>query len=303
MTTTSATIQEFMNRELIQITNNRGQGRVYKSELSPYPLWSVTTILSMVNKPVLAAWKVRKTLEYVRDTLNIHGAGSASYISADAKTKMLLEARDIPNVVASAAAAVGTAAHNIIDQHISHGRPLWQDNLPLLHLDADSVRLVDNCISGFEKFCQEFEPTFLASEFGISSIHHGYAGTVDALAKVGGKHVVIDFKTGSGIYDEAGLQLASYVEALSFPLQEWLGFPLNEPFDTWEEMEAWVVRLDKTKPNTYEIRKVANGPQAFNAFLGALQLFKALGYPGISKTLRKDLRDNHGLTIEDSSIW
>jgi hypothetical protein len=294
MTTTSVTIQEFMNRELIQITNNRGQGRVYKSELSPYPLWSVTTVLGMINKPALTGWKVRKTLEYVRDTLNMHGAGSASYISADAKTKMLLEARDIPNAVASVAAEIGTEVHDIIDRYISDGT-----------FDPDSVETEPawNCLTGFKKFCQEFEPKFLASEFAISSIHHGYAGTVDALAKVGDKHVVIDFKTGSGIYDEAGLQLASYVEALSYPLQEWLDVPLNEPFDTWEEMEAWVVRLDKTKPNTYEIRKVANGPQAFNAFLAALQLFKALGYPGISKTLRKDLRDNHDLIIEDSSIW
>lgn len=44
---------------------------------------------------------------------------------------------------------------------------------------------------------------------------HRYAGTIDAMALIGGKFGVLDIKTSQGIYRDYNLQTAAYVEALT----------------------------------------------------------------------------------------
>ena len=60
---------------------------------------------------------------------------------------------------------------------------------------------------------------------------HRYAGTIDALATIGGKFGVLDIKTSQAVYRDYNLQTAAYVEALK-----------NE----FENLETrWILRIDQ----------------------------------------------------------
>ncbi len=48
----------------------------------------------------------------------------------------------------------------------------------------------------------------------ILHLDHRYAGTIDALALIGGKFGVLDIKTSQGIYRDYNLQTAAYMDAL-----------------------------------------------------------------------------------------
>ena len=43
---------------------------------------------------------------------------------------------------------------------------------------------------------------------------HRYAGTVDAIARIGGKLGVLDIKTSQSIYRDYNLQTSAYMDAL-----------------------------------------------------------------------------------------
>ena len=47
----------------------------------------------------------------------------------------------------------------------------------------------------------------------MCSLRHGYGGTLDAIAVIGGETWLLDVKTGTGVYAETGLQLAAYAAA------------------------------------------------------------------------------------------
>lgn len=75
----------------------------------------------------------------------------------------------------------------------------------------------------------------------IWSGKYRYAGTVDALASIGGKFGVLDIKTSTGFYPEYNLQTSAYVSALQeFEIKRLIGLPRN--IET-----RWILRIDQKK--------------------------------------------------------
>lgn len=84
-----------------------------------------------------------------------------------------------------------------------------------------------------------FHPEFVEKK--IWSNFHKYAGTVDALASVGGKFGVLDIKTSTGFYPEYNLQTAAYVLAL----QE---TEIKKAISLPSDIETrWILRIDQHK--------------------------------------------------------
>ncbi len=90
-------------------------------------------------------------------------------------------------------------------------------------IDPANVAYLDQ----YDAFLNEFRPEFLMSEAPVYNTKVGYAGTLDAIAKIDGKTVVCDIKTtehgkDSGRYrppyPEAALQLSAYRHALEVGL-------------------------------------------------------------------------------------
>jgi hypothetical protein len=65
---------------------------------------------------------------------------------------------------------------------------------------------------------------------------HRYAGTVDAIAEIGGKLGVLDIKTSQAIYRDYSLQTSAYMDALK---------------DEFENLETrWILKIDQTQDCT-----------------------------------------------------
>ena len=153
------------------------------------PLPSVTTILRVIDKSgPLVGWAKRETAACaVRNLdmlLRMREAGG------DAAAVAWL--KGIPDFQRDTAADVGSRIHALAEQ-INRGLE------PAVSTDEASF------IDSYRRF--------LAVEEMVASLRHGYAGTLDAIASIGGETWVLDVKTGTGLYPETGLQLAAYASA------------------------------------------------------------------------------------------
>lgn len=105
-----------------------------------------------------------------------------------------------------AAAAVGTYCHALIDADI-HGVP--PPPRPS-HMSAEDER---QARQGWESFCvwrDQVRLVVVATEVPLVSEMHHYGGTIDCLARIGGKLMVLDFKSSNGTYPEHIVQVAAY---------------------------------------------------------------------------------------------
>jgi len=149
-----------------------------------YP--SVTTILQVLAKPALVGWAAKTAASLVLDE-------PEKYSTAEAAAAGIYAARD-------SAGSRGTTVHSIAESY-AEGRPLAPEDIAPAY-------------QGFARAIKEFwataKPQPVCSEALLVSTTHSYAGRVDLIAQIGGETAILDFKTGKGVYAEAGLQIAAY---------------------------------------------------------------------------------------------
>jgi len=105
------------------------------------------------------------------------------------------------------------------------------------------------------------EPLFI--EQTLWSLTHGYAGTMDLLAKVNGRTTLIDFKTSKGIYAEYDLQNVAYQVALA------------EMGHAAPEGGGLIVRLPKVEIDpAFEVHPCAPVDELLPVFLSALRVWQ-----------------------------
>ena len=113
------------------------------------------------------------------------------------------EYREVDKWVLQKAANRGTAVHNAIENWIKFG---------IEDLDPDYRGYFD----GFKNWWNTYKPEPIGSE--VKTYHRilGYAGTVDLVAVIGGRIVLVDFKTTSKLIDKnCKVQLEAYAQALA----------------------------------------------------------------------------------------
>lgn len=175
----------------------RGGGRVYVWEGREYP--SVTTILgATVPKPALVGWAARATAEWAVDHRDEWTDLSDRQAAVDLLKGAPFRDRD-------RAADVGSAVHHYAER-IAKGETV-----------TDAPEDVVPFIPHFARFLDEWKPSYIETEATVFSVEMGYAGTLDAIARIPGLGVVLlDTKTSrSGVFAETALQLAAY-EAADF---------------------------------------------------------------------------------------
>lgn len=69
-------------------------------------------------------------------------------------------------------------------------------------------------IKSFVDWYQEYQPQQIVAEFPVFSKKGGYAGRLDRIYLLNSEHILVDFKSSSGIHDHFPLQLASYAKAV-----------------------------------------------------------------------------------------
>lgn len=159
----------------------------------------VTTVLGTINKPFLLPWAVNQTIGYVMKNLETLKSGSEADVNA-----ILYGAKGHADAQRDEAADIGTQIHKWVEDYITSG------HAPEMPHDERVIRGVMNFMEWVEHAkVQEW----VASEKVVYSKKHNYVGTVDIIAKIGGKLYLIDLKTSNALYPEVRLQTAAYQHA------------------------------------------------------------------------------------------
>ena len=225
---------------IIQVTTARG-GRKY--ELSSLPgspsVPSVTTVVGQtVRNMGLEIWReqwIKRGLESYLDT-------ELSYDTIDA----ILSASGNE---ARASAAIGSQMHDNIDG-------LLQGNQEVAVPDQ-----LEPAVRGFLRWRQAHADwEYIDSEVAVFT--QDFAGTVDALFRepVTERFIIVDWKTSSGIYDSALMQVAAYCHALdSMLLQVESG-----RIKMGASAQGTIVRFDNAYPLDEDNKKIRTLPKVFS---------------------------------------
>lgn len=223
---------------MTQVTSARG-GRKYELDyfkaITPVP--SVKSVTSIIDGSLrnygLENWKaahIRRGLAaQVGNTLSV------------ADSEMIMTSADRE---AARSAAVGTDLHNTIDMLLK-GIPIGEIGYDDEDWDSEGNSFskrrdqLDPAVSAFFRWREGLAKDwkFIGSELGVGFVYtecnhdfhktcgeitpgdgppHGFAGVMDALFQLpNGGFVVVDWKTSSGIYNTAALQLSAYLVGLS----------------------------------------------------------------------------------------
>ncbi len=188
------------------------ESRIYELEVSDgvqtwrQSLWSVTTLLKVIDRPALQYWAAKETAkaafenrDYLEQDVKRFGLDEAVYQLSQARFKKKSRAADI-----------GTAVHALIEAHIKGAeRP------PI------DPTLTDEVLPRFEQFQrweEAYQPNYRFSEATVVHPEHGWAGTLDFVAEIGRNgDGLVDIKNTNpgrgdkpGVYMEAALQVCAY---------------------------------------------------------------------------------------------
>jgi len=137
----------------------------------------VTTALGILNKPALIPWAYNR------------GKGGLN----------LYDSRD-------KAANVGTIVHARIMAYYQ-GEEIDNTNIAL-----DIWKATENSMVSFYEWARPRNVKPITVEEPLISEKYGYGGTPDIYGLMDGEKTLLDFKTGSGLYDEHYIQLAAYLQ-------------------------------------------------------------------------------------------
>jgi hypothetical protein len=185
-----------------------------KAEPEDLRLWSVTTIIGVLDKPALLYWAAEQTaLAAIHQQATWHGmleddAPTCRHEDSDCQAvKWLRDARLRKRPGVRSATELGEAVHAACEQYALTGtRPEVDDE-------------VRPFLERFDEWLQRFGPSYQAVELTVYHPQLGYAGTADAFLTIDGVRYIADYKTsrradGGGPYPEqVGLQLAAYRHA------------------------------------------------------------------------------------------
>tara|TARA_Y100000310_G_scaffold305644_1_gene346035 strand:- start:221 stop:859 length:639 start_codon:yes stop_codon:yes gene_type:complete len=147
--------------------------RYYSKEGDGLP--GVTTILNILNKPALVKWA---------NNLGLQGIDSTKY-----RDKL---------------ANIGTITHLMILGYLA------KSGLDLSEFSQQDISTAENCMLSFYEWEKSHVLLPIILETPLSSDIYGYGGTPDFIGEINGRLELMDFKTGTGIYNESLYQLAAY---------------------------------------------------------------------------------------------
>lgn len=239
--------------------------RLYADPATGEKFWSVTTIIGGgLPKPALLPWGIksvaeaavakRKTLYAMTSECETDGkcAPNNWCSSCDAAVRWLKSA---PYQQRDKAADLGTKIHEAAEAYkLGKPMPPWPEDIAPF-------------MEQFEKFLHAYQPTFEQTELTVYNRTQRYAGTLDAILVLSdGRRLLVDYKSGKGIYPEVALQLAAYRFA------EYMRLPDNSERPVPEVDGCAVLHLQPDRmPQPIEVQ---SDQEVFNAFLYCRETFR-----------------------------
>lgn len=173
-------------------------------------LISVTTALNILDKPGLLYWAAEHAARAAVDERDIW-----EKLDRHEAIRWLSNARFRQSGEELSATELGTVVHSLIEHTVRDNKvPTFSSSVLSSQMEAKPF------LERFGEWLDKVQPEFLYTEIPIFNLYHGYAGTCDAIGKINGKKVIIDYKTTrksftnqgkpTKPYPEASLQIAAY---------------------------------------------------------------------------------------------
>lgn len=175
---------------------------------------SVTTCMKVLDKPALMPWASKmasldgeaklKALSEMIDAGDVEGAKAqlGEWLTVDRRSGRTVAGKEMAGAYREkrdTAAGRGTDVHAIVES-LARGD------------GADIPEEYEGYVAAYRQFREDFpEMEYVSEETMLLNREHGYAGTADAIVKIGDKHYVLDYKTNAqgAVYESVGLQLAA----------------------------------------------------------------------------------------------
>jgi hypothetical protein len=207
-------------------------------------LWSVTTILQSYPKPWLGAWAAKMVAE------GAVAGGEWTDLPIDEQIKYL---KGLPWRKRDDAADFGTALHEALADLVA-GKPVTYIPGAEAHQRA------------LAEWWDAYRPLVYDSEVQVFNLTEGYAGSLDLIADVYGRRLLIDLKSGSVLGAETKLQLAAYRFA------EFIGEDDHRIADVPDVEACAVLWVPRDNPAMWQFIEVQAGAAEFVEFLGVKRL-------------------------------
>ena len=226
----------------IQVYYQLAPKRLYKVKgVEEWQGWvevpSVTTVLDVLDKPGLPWWGMKTGVDGIKQLIEMQavvaGEGGlftydgASYVrvGTDELVALLTKHQLTVNHIRDKAGDRGTAVHDALE--------VWADTGTLPDPLMFPVEQ-QGYVLGLRRFLEHVDPEPEASEIGVGSVEHGYAGRYDLrisvkeaksvsfhttpkrgmqFARLEPGKILLDLKTSSGVYDSHSRQLEAYEQA------------------------------------------------------------------------------------------
>jgi hypothetical protein len=191
-------------------------------------MWSVTTILGVLDKPALMYWAAEMTASAAvgqqatwRGMLEDCDDGCAHNSARDCPAvKWLRDARFRRPKNMLSATDLGTVVHALCEGYALTGHKPTADQM------REQIRLtggrgvdverelpvVQAMVDQFDRWLERFDVSYQATEVAVYSPTYGYAGTLDALLTVDGFRAIGDYKTSREPRDSQGNLKTPYPE-------------------------------------------------------------------------------------------
>lgn len=162
-------------------------------------LWSVTTLIGVLDKPALVQWAANCTAEEAVTKWKTWTA-MAKQSGPEEAMKWLSKARWRNPPDESGAAELGTRVHAVCEEYALTGiRPAVDDE-------------VRPFFEQFDRWLQLFSPSYQATEVTVYSPTYGYAGQCDGFFTIDGTRFIFDYKTTKKAFDKKGNPAKAYPE-------------------------------------------------------------------------------------------
>ena len=222
---------------------NPDGSRSYVHPITQEAVPSVTTIMRAgIGKPMLVRWSARLAADYA-----IGNWADLQEMPLAQRREMIWYAHERERGKAS---DLGSAVHSACDA--------WAKGKA-----HEYSKEVSPYMTSFTKFIMDKRPEFLFSEVTLWNRKREYAGTADAICRIGGETYLIDYKTGKSLHAEVALQLSALENA--------------EFIITDEGEELPVPQIDRLaavhiRPRSWHFSLIAHRENAFRAFLACRDL-------------------------------
>lgn len=216
--------------------------RIYKNvEGKRVP--SVTTILSVIDKPALKVWA---------NNIGLQGIKMSEYVDDKAD--------------------IGTLAHSICEFSLV-GTPIeWGNYI------REQIIQACKCAKKFfewKSYQAEFVP--IASELELVSEKYQYGGCCDLVAVLNGRLTLIDFKTCSGVWNEAKYQTCAYLKMLNENFDKLHEIAINPIPKKFKKVQDIVIlRIGRDENEGFEYYPVKPQKEGFETFKNALNLYRSI---------------------------